>query len=107
MPSFEEDHFFLLELANIFEPLSTQHFGQSFESIETLLEEETWDEYLEGPTPVAEIDSTPQHWYTEYWNFCAFARTIANLDGYDFRALCDYVFDDDETIYTGHFLDLY
>jgi len=26
MPSFEQDHFFLLELANIFEPLSSHHF---------------------------------------------------------------------------------
>jgi len=113
MPSFEQDHFFLLELANIFEPLHTQHFGQSFTSFESIWIEELWDEHLEGPTLVAEVNSTPQHWYTKYWNFCAFAHTIANLDGYDFCAICDYAFNDKdsfydhETIYTGHPLDLY
>jgi hypothetical protein len=109
MPSFEQDHFFLLELANIFEPLSTQHFGQDFGSIDTLLQDEPWDEHLEGPTPVAEVDSTPQNWYTQYWFDCAFAHQCADLDGYQFRDLFDYEFADDDnfSIWTGHWFDDY
>jgi len=53
------------------------------------------------------FDCTPQHWYTQYWYDCAFAHQCANLTGLDFRDICDYEFTDDETIYTGHFLDLY
>jgi len=49
MPSFEQDHFFLLELGNIFEPLSTQHFDQSYQSIEALIYED----------PSEAIDCTP------------------------------------------------
>ena len=107
IPSFEQDHFFLLELANIFEPLSTQHFDQSYQSIEALIYEDPWDEHIDGPIPSEAIDCTPQHWYTQYWFDCAFAHQCANLTGLDFRDICDYEFTDDETIYTGHFLDLY
>ena len=107
MPSFEQDHFFLLELANIFEPLSTQHFDQSYQSIEALLYEDPWDETIDGPIPSEAIDCTPRHWYTQYWYDCAYAHQCANLSGLDFRDICDYSFYDDETIYTGHFLDLY
>jgi len=34
-------------------------------------------------------------------------RQSANLNGLEFREICDYEVQDDETIYTGHFLDLY
>ena len=107
MPSFEQDHFFLLELANIFEPLSSHHFDQSYQSIEALLHEDPWDERIDGPTPTEAIDCTPQHWYTQYWDNCAKNAICADLDGYEFREICDYTFYDDETLYTGHFLDNY
>ena len=35
------------------------------------------------------------------------SATGGRLDGYKFQEICDYTFEDDETIYTGHFLDLY
>jgi len=31
----------------------------------------------------------------------------SNIDGHDFHEICDYTFEEDETIYTGHPLDLY
>jgi len=108
MPSFEQDHFFLLELANIFESQSTQHFGQSFSSYESLLNDEPWDEHVEGPLPDTEIDDTPRSWYTQYWFDCASAHQCADLDGYDFKQICNYEFgDDDCSIWTGHWLDDY
>jgi len=43
MPSFEEDHFFLLELSTILEPQSSYHFDYTYFSIDSLLDEEPWD----------------------------------------------------------------
>jgi len=83
------------------------NFDQSYQSIEALLYEAPWDKHIDGPIPSEAIDCTPQHWYTQYWFDCAFAHQCANLTGLDFRDICDYEFTDDETIYTGHFLDLY
>jgi len=78
MPSLEQDHFFLLELASIFEPLFSQHFDQSYQSIEALLYEVPWDKHIDGPIPSEAIDCTPQHWYTQYWYNCTFALQCAN-----------------------------
>jgi len=106
MPSFEQDHFFLLELAHILEPKEQYSFDFTFDSIDQNLE--LWDEEIDGPTPTAEIDCTPQNWYTQYWFNCAQNNICADLDGYEFRDICDYdLCSEDETIYTGHFLDLY
>jgi len=112
MPSFEQDHFFLLDLATILEPQSSYHFDYTFSSIDeeiatTAKEENEWNEYADGPAPVELDDITPWHWYTQYWSTCALLRQSANLNGLEFREICDYEFQDVETIYTGHFLDLY
>jgi len=112
MPSFEQDHFFLLDLAAILEPQSSYQFDYSFGSINEEIatsakEENEWDEYAYGPAPVELDDTTPWHWYTQYWSTCVLLRQSANLNGHEFREICDYEFQDDETIYTGHFLDLY
>jgi len=107
IPSFEQEHFFLLELAIIFEPQSSYHFDYTYSSIDSLLDQATWNPHTDGPIPSEAIDGTPQHWYTEYWFDCAFSHQCANLNGYDFRDICDYEFTDDETIYTGHPLDVY
>ena len=109
MPAFELEHSQFIEFTNIFEPQSTQHFGQHFASFEDILEEEQWNELDEGePCPAnQEIDCTPQNWYTEYWNFCAFSHQCADLDGYQLREICDYESPDDFSIWTGHWLDNY
>jgi len=112
MPSFEQEHFFLLDLATILEPQSSYQFDYTFGSIHeeiatALKEENEWNEFNDGPAPVELDDTTPWHWYTQYWSTCALLRQSANLNGIEFREICDYEFQDDETIYTGHFLDLY
>jgi len=108
MPSFEENHFLLLDLATILEPQSSYQFDYTFTSIlEELLCEEKWDNYHDGDTPEEEIDDTPWSWYTQYWFNCVFLRQCANLNGLEFPEICDYEFYDNETIYTRHFLDLY
>ena len=112
MPSFEQEHFFLLDLATILEPQSSYQFDYTLGSIDeeittTIKEENEWDEYADGPAPVESDDITPWHWYTQYWSTCTLLRQSANLNGLKFREICDYEFQDDETIYTGHFLDLY
>jgi len=112
MPSFEQEHFFLLDLATILEPQSSYQFDYTFGSINeeiatALKEENEWNEYDNGPAPVELDDITPWHWYTQYWATCALLRQSANLNGLEFREIGDYEFLDDETIYIGHFLDLY
>ena len=112
MPSFEQDHFLLLDLATILEPQSSYQFDYTFGSIDeeiaTAAKEKTeWKEYVDGPTPVELDDITPWHWYTQYWATCTRLRQSANLNGLEFREICNYEFEDDETIYTAHFLDLY
>ena len=106
MPSFEQDHLFLLELSNILEPKknntrSTSDSPRLANSLASMHEE------INGPTPVEKTISTPQNWYTQYWFNCTINNLCADLDRYEFREICDYTFEDDETIYTGHFLDLY
>ena len=82
--------------------------GQSTEEIANALKEENeWNEFNDGPAPVELDYITPWHWYTQYWSTCALRRQSADLNGLEFREICDYEFQDDETIYTGHFLDLY
>jgi len=41
MPSFEQEHFFLLELSTIFKPQSSYHFDYTYSSIDSLLDQET------------------------------------------------------------------
>ena len=94
---------------NLFEPQATHGFDQNFSSFEEVLETDYWNEKDEGePVPTnEEIDATPQNWYTEYWNFCAFAHQCADLDGLQFREICDYEPVEDWTIYTGDPFDRY
>ena len=109
MTSFKILHNELAELSNIFEPQSTHHLEQHFSSFEEILEEDQWNEHDEGePCPTLEkVDCTPQNWYTEYWNFCAFAHLSADLNGTQFREICDYESPDDFSIWSGHWLDRY
>jgi len=108
MPSFEQEHFFLLDLATILEPQSSYQFDYTFSSIDSEISSyEKWNEEIYGAIPSEAINCTPENWYTQYWFNCALNHLSADLDGYEFREICDYTFYDDETIYTGHFLDLY
>jgi len=107
MPSFEKNHFFLLELANVFEPQTSYHLDHTYSSIDQIADLSKWDESIDGPTTTEEIDCTPWNWYTQYWFNCAQQNICADLDSYEFREICAYEFGDyDKTIYTGHFLDL-
>jgi len=106
MPSFEQDHYFLLELATIIE--RSYHSDYTYLSINDLLNQDLWDEVIDGPRPASkEIDCAPENWYTQYWANCAALHICADLDGYEFREICDHEFEDDESLYTGHPLDLY
>ena len=108
MPSFEQDHQYLLELSNIFEPTSQYSLDYTFSSIDNeITNYEVWEEDIDGPIPSEAIDCTPKNWYTEYWYNCAINNCCADFDEYELQELCDYFFEDDETIYTGHLLDLY
>jgi len=109
MPSFEQDHHYLLELSTIFEPTTQYLLDYTFSSIDDeIAKHELWEEHIDGPFPSEAINCTPENWYTQYWFNCAINNLCADLDGYEFRDICDYAFGDyDETIYTGHFLDLY
>jgi len=110
MPTFEDDHFFLLDLATILKPQSSYSLDYTFGSINeeiSFLNNDKWDETYDGPEPIETIDYTPDNWYTQYWDNCATNHICADLDGYEFREICDYIFEDDESIYTGHFLDQY
>ena len=102
----------MLDLATILEPQPSYQFDYTFGSIDediatTASEENEWNEYANGPAQVELDDITPWHWYTQYWSSCALLRQSADLNGHEFREICDYEFQDDETIYTGHLLDLY
>jgi len=109
MPSFEQDHYYLLELSNILEPKSQYSFDYTFSSIDNeITNYESWEEAINGPIPPKAIECSPQNWYTQYWFNCAINSLCANLDEYELREICDYAFGNyDETIYTVHFLDLY
>jgi len=108
MPSFEHDHLYLLELSHIFEPTSQYSLDYTFSSIDSEISGyEKWDEEIDGPIPSEAINCTPDSWYTQYWLNCALNNLSADFDGYKFREICEYTFENDETIYTGHFLDLY
>jgi len=111
MPTFEDDHFFLLDLATILEPQSSYSLDYTFGSINeeiSFLNNDKWDEYANGgPEPIETIDATPYNWYTQYWHQCAAIGQCADFDGFDLRALCDYVFNYDESIHTNDDFDKY
>ena len=58
-------------------------------------------------TPYQEGDHEPWNWYTQYWLNCAYNHKNAVFIENELRDLRDYYFTDDETIYTGDFLDDY
>jgi len=52
MPFFEQNHEYLLELSNIFEPTSQYSFDYTFASIDRDISKyELWEEFSEGPIP--------------------------------------------------------
>ena len=82
MPSFEQDHHYLLEVSNIFEPTSQYSLVYAFASIDSeITNYELWEEDIDGPIPLAAIDCTPENWYTQYWFKCAQKNLCADLDG--------------------------
>jgi len=110
MPTFEDDHFFLLDLATILKPQSSYRFDYTFGSIDeeiSFLNNDKWEHAINRPEPVELDDITPWYWYTQYSANCAFFRQTADLNGLKFREICEYEFEDDETLYMGHFVDLY
>jgi len=62
MPSFEQDHQYLLEFSNIFEPTSQYLFDHTFSTINSILDLNEWDTEIDGPTPeTAQVDCTPEN----------------------------------------------
>jgi len=105
-----EDHLYLLELSTYLEPKSQYSFDYTFQSIDSeIANYEQWDTYNDGPipTPYQEGDHKPWNWYTQYWFNCAHNHESTEFDKVKLWDLCDSYFTDDETIYTGQFLDLY
>jgi len=82
MPSFEQDHEYLLELSSIFEPTSQYLLDYTFASIDSdITKYEQWEEFFDGPIPgTAQINCTPENWYTQYWSNCASLQLAANLN---------------------------
>jgi hypothetical protein len=119
MPSFEQEHPFLLGLAKLRKPTKSYRHDYNFGSINEILNtasnpEDDWDERFDGPKPTSDpIDATPWFWYTQYWYNCAHANLCADLNGHEFREIFDYHFNDGDgnyehvTINTGDWLDRY
>ena len=63
MPSFEQNHEYLLELSNIFEPTSQYSRDYTFTSIdEEITKYEQWEEFADEPIPeTAQINCTPEN----------------------------------------------
>jgi len=105
-----EDHLHLLELSTFLEPKTQYGFDATFQSIDSEIASfELWDSWNDGPvpTPYQEGDYEPWNWYTQYWFNCAHNQQSAEFTENELRELFDYNFEDDETIYTGDFLDEY
>jgi len=105
-----EDHLYLLEISTFLEPKSQYSFDHTFQSIDDeIANYELWNEYNDGPIPTAyqEGDHEPWNWYTQYWSNCVYNLESAEFTENELRELCDYYFTDDETIYTGDFLNTY
>ena len=107
MPSFEQDHQYLLDLSDIFEPTTTHHFDQSYNRLDELLNADDWDIEIDGPIPEEYWDCEPVNWYVQYWSNCAQYNEICDFNGYEFRELFEYNFYNNYSIWTGHPLDLY
>jgi len=105
-----EDHLYLLELSTFLELKSQYSFDYTFQSIDSeLAGYEQWDTFSDRPipTPYQEGDHEPWNWSTQYWLNCVHSHKNAEFTEDKLWDLCDYYFTDDETIYTGHFLDRY
>jgi len=105
---FEQHHQYLLELSEIFEPTTQYLFDYSFSAIDSKITDyRLWEEHINRPIPSEIIDCTPENWYTQYWFNCVVQYISTDLNGYKSQEICNDSFEDDETIYTRHFLDLY
>jgi len=105
-----EDHLYLLELSTYLEPKSQCSFDYTFQSSDNKITNfERWDPNFNGPVPThyQEGDYEPLNRYTQYWINCVHNHQSAEFTENELRELCDYNFEDDETIYTRDFLDLY
>jgi len=103
-----EDHHYLLEVSTLLEPKTQYSFDYTFQSINTEIANfKSWNEFFDGPKPTAKIDCTPYKWYTQQWWNCAKSHQPADFNEDELFHLFDYHFTDDETIYTGDFLDDY
>ena len=82
MPSFEQDHQYLLELSNIFEPTSQYALDYTFSSIDNeITDHKLWAEDIDGPFPSEVIKYTPENWYTQYWYNCEINNYCVDFDG--------------------------
>jgi len=83
MPSFEQDHPFLLELAKLRETTKSYKLDYTVASIdEVLAYEDTSNKDEEGPTPTGQwTKEEHENWYTQYWLNCAQNHICADLDG--------------------------
>jgi len=105
-----EDHLYLLELSTFLEPKSHYSFDYTFQSIDDEISKyEQWEEFFDGPIPTTYQEGDHERWngYTQYWFNCAHHHENAEFNENELRELFDYTFEDDETIYTGDFLDQY
>jgi len=105
-----EAHLYLLELCTFLKPKSQYSCDYTFQSIDNeLADYELWDTVSDSPIPTSyqEGDHEPWNWYTQYWLNCTYNYKYAEFKEDELWDLCDYYFTDDETIYTGDFLDCY
>jgi len=60
MPSFEQDHQYLLELSNIFKPTSQYSLDYTFSAIdEEIANYKLWEKFFHGPIPLKKKQLTP------------------------------------------------
>jgi len=108
MPSFKQNHDQLLGLSKLRKPTKSYCLDYTFTCIDEVLSTQDWDKEIDGPILTSEpIDSRPEYWYTQYWWNCTVQHLCADFDGYELHEVCDYQFDNDETIITGSPLDQY
>ena len=99
---------FFSEKIDLFEPITTHRFDQSFGSIDTEITEPSWNSQFEGPPPQSnDSDYEPYQWFTIAWHEHARAHQTVDWDGYTFRDLCYYQDHDDFSIHTFDHWDLH
>jgi len=94
---------------NLFEHWMSYQFDYTYSSINHITDLSNWDKPFDGPTPQEnDSDYERYNWYTIEWWDNALLHQIVNWEGYIFRELFNYKFNDyDYSIHSYDHLDEY